>query len=540
MSGEEAVVSRVKNQHRDTPTSSHMTLEWLICTTLLLAVGMLVVKAVGIAQYALAILRYPFQWDDAEGVILAEASLIAHGTNPFVFQHSPSPHFYAGPYTPLYTLMNAIGIAYGGPTFKIGRMIQLSATLAVAGWLGWAVTRTAKRRLAWLIGVWIGILFATMHLVAVWSVLVRPDMTALLWNLVGLSMLHMWWEGTGRAPWDTAQRLSGKDLGLLACGAACFALGWWTKQTCIAVPLAFIVHLFFRHAKGAILLASLYGAMILVPFGMLTLLTSGGFAQKTLAYQGSWNWYAYRRIAEPFIERYGLLLAIAVIAAINGCVCRRIPFSTWWVLFSTLLSFGAGTSGGNHNHFVEVLAASCLIVGQSAVAGLRHLNGSGSRRKNVRIGGPLIVGVALLTGVAVHEHEGNRGWLAYEYRQPTAAERIGYAQVASYLANSPGPVYSDNVGILIVAAQAVNVTDPFTMATEVRLGRWDDRLLVDDITNERYRLIALRVNVADVAADRPPTDETPGIISAILAHYRLVENNVLKIYAPICEPPPAP
>lgn len=67
--------------------------EWLICTTLLLAVGMLVVKAVGIAQYAIAILRFPFQWDDAEGVILAEASLIAHGTNPFVFQHSPSPHF---------------------------------------------------------------------------------------------------------------------------------------------------------------------------------------------------------------------------------------------------------------------------------------------------------------------------------------------------------------------------------------------------------------------------------------------------------------
>src|SRR5690349_14461735 len=95
---------------------------------LIVAIAVLAVKAVGVARYDAAIFRFPFQVDDAEGVVLAEARLIGQGANPYAFQPSPSAHFYAGPYPPVYTLLNTAGMAIFGTTFKFGRAVQLFAT----------------------------------------------------------------------------------------------------------------------------------------------------------------------------------------------------------------------------------------------------------------------------------------------------------------------------------------------------------------------------------------------------------------------------
>ncbi len=519
---------------------------------LVVAIALLAVKAVGVARYDAAILRFPFQVDDAEGVILAEARLIQQGTDPYAYQPSPSAHFYAGPYPPVYTLLNTAGMALFGPTFKFGRLLQLLATLAVGAWIAWAIARAGGGRRAWLVGAWAAGLFLTAHLVAVWSVRVRPDMTALAANLAGVAVLRGWWdvesgsrgvgesgrrEGAPTSP-PTAYPLPptdawphGRDLMLLAAGAACFALGWWTKQTFIAVPLAFVLALLPRRPKVAAVLAALYGACILVPFMLLTLATRGGFFQKTVTYQGSWEWAAFRRLAQPFAERYGWLLALALVAAVLVTVrARRLTFAVAWFALAVVTAFGAGTSGGNHNHFVELLAASAFLIGQGALLAWD------AAARTIRAGQWAAVGlaaVALLTaGIAATEREGRYGWLAREYRPPTAAEEAGFQAVASYIANHPGPVYSTDVGLLVVTDQPVRVTDPFTMAAEVRLGRWDDRDLVADVAAGRYGLIVTNYDVAAVDADLPPTDATPGLIRAIQTRYHLVERNVRYLYAP--------
>ena len=275
----------------------------LVIAALVIALAVIAVKGVAIARYDAAILDFPFQVDDAEGVVLAEAQLIGQGQNPYAFQPSPAPYFIAGPYPPVYTLLNSIGMRVFGPTFKFGRAVQLLGTLAVAAWLAWAVARAGRGRVAWLVGVWAAGLFLTAHLVAVWSVRVRPDMTALAANLAGVALLRGWWEAPERTAWRAAAWPRGGELARLAAGAACFALGWWTKQTFIAVPLAFTLVLLLRRPKAGVTLGALYGAGILVPFGALTLLTGGGFFQKTVTYQGSWEWTAFRRLAQPFAEQ---------------------------------------------------------------------------------------------------------------------------------------------------------------------------------------------------------------------------------------------
>lgn len=503
----------------------------LVVVALVLACLLLEPKLIATARYDVAILRFPFQVDDTEGVLLAEAGLIAHGTDPYAHQPSPAHYFYAGPYTPVYTLLNSGAIAAVGPTFKFGRAVQLLATIAVAGWLAWAVRHAGNDRRGWIVGGWAGALFLTLHLVTVWSVRVRPDMTALACNALGVVVLRAWLDGGARERWRGSGWPRSVTLARLALGAACFALGWWTKQTFVALPLAFIVVTAVHRPKIGATLAALYTAMIALPFVVLTLLTGGGFAQKTVGYQGSWEWHAFRRLAQPFVERYGYLIVVAVLCALFLTARARWPtFAVCWFALSGVVALGAGTSGGNHNHFVEFVAATALLVGQGVATLVTAPRASRVAWAAPALGALIMLGI---TAAAITEQEGSAGWLARDYHTPTASERAGLMAVASFIANSPGPVYSNNVGILVVTGQPVRVTDPFTMAAEVRLGRWDDALLIADVAAGKYPVIALSYNdVATLNPDLPPTDATPGLIRAIQARYRLVERNVLRLYVP--------
>jgi hypothetical protein len=522
--------------------------EALAIVVLALALALLIGKAVGVARYEAAILSYPYQRDDAEGVILAEATLMTEGTDPYAYQPSPAHHFYAGPYTPLYTAINAVVVWIAGPTFAGGRVVQLLATLAVAAWIAWAIGRSARGRIVWALGAWAGLLFLTCHLVAHWGVMVRPDMTALACNLSGIALLRRWWDVPGRQRWHAASWPRGRELGVLALGAACFALGWWTKQTYVAVPVAFMLTLLPYRPKIAATLAGIYATLVGLSLGILTLLTAGGFIQKTYYYQGSWTWHAYLFLARPFAARYGLLPALALLVTVVIIVRqRRVTFSACWLVLTLLKTLEAGTDGGNHNHFVELLAASALVVGQGVAALIASaerpvVSVAGEQPKVLRHPHPRrllapglgLAAILLLTGVAIGEQEGRKGWLAWEYRLPSAVERRGFARAMSYVAHTTGPIYGDNVGlgVLALTGHEVEVTDPFTLAAEVRMGRWDDSALVADVAAGRYRLIALRGDVAKMDPEHPPGDVTPGLIRAIRQHYHLIEGNVVWLYAP--------
>ncbi|MCA1666338.1 MAG: hypothetical protein LC793_02840 [Thermomicrobia bacterium] len=393
------------------------------------------------------------------------------------------------------------------------------------------VRRSVRGWHGWLVGGWVAALFVTAHLVTVWSVRVRPDMTALAFNALGVVVLRAWLDQERGESRESAWP-RGVTLARLALGAGCFALGWWTKQTFVALPLAFIVVTAIRRAKHGVTLAALYAAMIALPFTVLTLLTGGGFAQKTVGYQGSWQWQAFRRLARPFVERYALLIIVAALFALFFVTRGRRPtFAVCWLVASAIVALGAGTSGGNHNHFVEFVAAASLLAGQGVATLVTTV------WRNHRVAwmmpacGALIM--LALTVAASTEQEGRAGWLARDYHVPTVSERAGLAQVAAFIANRPGPVYSNNVGMLVVTGQTVRITDPFTMAAEVRLGRWDDALLVADVAAGKYSVIALSYHdIATLNPDLPPTDATPGLIRAIQSRYRLVERNVLWIYVP--------
>ncbi|MFN8537184.1 MAG: hypothetical protein U0232_06865 [Thermomicrobiales bacterium] len=167
-------------------------LGWLPVALLLLALLPPLLKLPAAAQFATAILGYPFQVDDSEGVVLSEAQWLARGVDPY--QPARADFFTAAPYTPIFTALNALAFAVGPFTFKVGRGIAFLATLLIAATLAALVRRGGG---GWLLALWAGLTTLTINLVGVWAVRARPDHLALAFNLAGVALVYWRWEDAG-------------------------------------------------------------------------------------------------------------------------------------------------------------------------------------------------------------------------------------------------------------------------------------------------------------------------------------------------------
>jgi hypothetical protein len=264
------------------------------------------------------------------------------------------------------------------------------------------------------------------------------------------------------------------------------------------------------------------------------LLTRGGFYQHIVAFHSSWSWHDFWLLWEPFGRRYWPLLLAALglpIAVLIGALRSGRPLATLRadrdllpaVYLGTALFFGlgAGTHGGNHNHFVEttVVAVWCAAL----------LAGRWLAVPRWRVVAPLVL-LALSVALGLEARIAGTNALARDFRVPLPLEVEGWRNVAAFVTNDPGPVYADNVGLLLVAGKEVRYTDPFSLAFATRTGQWDDRELVARVERGEFSLIALRYDV--FAAGGAPNDLTDGLYAAILARYRVIERNVMILYAP--------
>jgi len=86
---------------------------------------------------------------------------------------------------------------------------------------------------------------------------------------------------------------------------------------------------------------------------------------------------------------------------------------------------------------------------------------------------------------------------------------------------------------VLVAGKEVRYTDPFSLAFAARTGQWDDRELVARVERGEFSLIALRYDIFAASSEGGAADDlTPGLYAAIRAHYRVIERNVVILYAP--------
>jgi hypothetical protein len=235
----------------------------------------------------------------------------------------------------------------------------------------------------------------------------------------------------------------------------------------------------------------------------------------------------------PFLIAYWPLLLLPLLAAALELGHRRWPsLPTLYLVAAAAVSLGGGTHGGNHNHLVETLLALALATGVAVGLALTGLATGGTGLTLMgRLAVPALLLATLSSAALVLEPTtGGRAWLAGDLRSPPAVEHLGWQQILPVVAADHGPVYSDNVGLLVLSGQPIRYTDPFTLAAATEAGLWSDAALVEAVRERRFSLIALRYDVGRLRG--VPTDITPDLLAAIREHYVVAERNVLFLYRP--------
>ncbi|MEO8286484.1 MAG: hypothetical protein ABI670_08610 [Chloroflexota bacterium] len=489
----------------------------LVVGLALLAVG-LGAKVVASVGTQAAMLSYPFQFDESEGMIVAETILLDKGVD--IFAPLTPDLFIAAPYPPLFYMLawpfqHLLG---DEPSFKIGRALSLLSTLMSGLGIFGIVVALTKNKLA---GVVSGLAFWSFGLVTFWGTLVKPDMLALALGLCGL-----WWV-IARPTWQAWWALP------------LFVLAFYTKQTAIAGAVAATGWLFSVRPRTGIAFGALYGVGLVVPGLLLNWMTDGGYFYHMFTIH-SLPWFGDRFVqytGNLLIDYGALLVPGLVVALVLGAVwaagrLRRRQDATLlprqggllvflYVAASFAVASGTGTLGGNHNHLLDLTAALCIALGVGFGLLLRA---KAWQWKAVGLVPALVAlaSVPVLFNVPV--------WLQLEFNQLNPDRTEGMMNIFQYVTNNGGAAYSDNVGLLLTTHKKLWSTDPFTQTHATANGRWDQTRLVREIATKGFSQIILRI---DVNEPQPGAgDVSPEILQAVRDNYKLDQRNVLNIYVP--------
>jgi hypothetical protein len=495
-------------------------------------------------------LRYPYPHDGLEGTLLHEARLLWAGEQ--LYQPLTRLRFVSAPYPPLHPLLLGLADNIAGPhVFWSGRLLSLAAALGVAALIMLIVRRAGG---TWLGGMLGTSLFLSAPPVLLWSTRVKPDLTALLWTALGL-YLAVRLTTDDRRPTTGRRNWWAMVGGRWSVVALCFVLAFFTKQTDVMAPLGTGLALLIADLRAfygagervgyigrlpmrwrTLIYGLSYFALALGIWALLDLATAGQYSAHVWGLHRSEWWSAallgkFVALLVPYLP--AILLALLVL--IRAVRTERALIPACYALVVPISLLGAGEVGANHNHLLECLLALALTTGIAA-GWMAELLRSANVREFPRIptshslylryswifSGAILV--LLVTQIA----------LAYRPQQWYIGELAPDDPPDRYLAfirATPGEVLADDVGLLYAAGRPLRYDDPSTMGPAANSGVWDQRGLIQEITERRFSAILLPVNL-----DRSSVDATgrwtPEMLAAVRAHYKLAFRDTIFTYVP--------
>lgn len=440
--------------------------------------------------YALPAVRYPFELDYGEGIVWQQAMLIPGARMygditrfPFIVFHYP----------PFYHLLLRGAAVSGLNVLATGRAISLLSSFGIgvlAAALAFRAVREEAGRTASLTGAAVaGLAVFCFWPVDLWSPLLRVDMLA-----IALSFLGVWCAVRSVVrPW------------LLYLALILFVLAVYTKQTCVAAPLATVPVMLLvapRRTLKASCLGLLLGVAALL---LLTWQTDGGFLRHILLY--NLNRYNLRVAARVVREQQSYLTFLVLAAAaivmgwkrladgralesftafrrelVRSDTARLLTILTLYLGFSTCTLATLGKSGGNVNYLVEWMCVLSVPLGMlSARIVERELGRLGHAPAHPRSAVPLAVAVALLVQVLTLPP-------ISDVRIGDAARTQQLGQLLERVRAAKAPVLSDDMVLLMKAGKEVP-WEPSIFAELASTGRWDEQRIISMIDAHKFAFI---------------------------------------------------
>ena len=465
----------------------------------------------------LAAIRYPFELDFGEGVVLNQTKLLMSGQS--LYRPVDRPPFLITVYPPVFHALTAAADILVGNTLATGRSLSLgSATLAavIIGILVWlAIGAEANALARGLPALVAGLGFLNVSYTASWAPLMRIDLVAHLLALCGVVVFVILAPRGNRASWS----------------AVPFLLAVYTRQSTIAAPAACLIVALLVRPALAVRLAAWLAGLGLATFTVINRLTAGQFYfQAIRGQETAYDWHRLLWNLSDLRLRYPIEIAVALVATrslLRGLrhaeapqPLRPMPFN-WtrpvlgvYLFTAFLVSLTVGKVGSEVNYLVEFMGVVCACAGVAlgdalAAAAPRRF----PRERVLRASVSALLLSALLLAPALGVPRGP----AIEWVEiPSLAEQAEMQRLVALVHQVDGPVLSQMVTPLVLAGKPVEYQSCDALEQLARLGWWNPSALIARIERQEYRLIILGF---DVSKPRDWSSFTPPMIEAIRRRY---------------------
>ncbi len=410
--------------------------------------------------HALRAATFPFPLDYGEGPLLDQGARLLAGESIYARLGSETP-FTVANYPPVVPAILALLHGVGLHGWAPARGLVIASSMACVVFV---VCLATGREHSWMGGAVAGALFLSFPPVFIWSCFVRVDFIALAFALASVLV--------------AATRPAARSTPLICAVLACLAV--LSRQSyLLAAPVAVIATLAAVDRRRAVTFVAALAALVAMAALAMHIATKGGFWFHIVV--SNMNPWRGRRLvhlaAAALLAASGALVA-ALYAATR--IDRRDPASvgaTAYFIAAAVSSMLAGKDGASLNYFLELAAASSILVGRAYAVGQRRGDSLAA-----------LCDLCLLGQLAVCAVARPHVLVALDAR---LRERQAFEQVAARLAREPGPILADEMmGLLTEQGKRV-LLQPFELAELARQHVWDDSAVVRDIRDQRFGLIAI-------------------------------------------------
>jgi 4-amino-4-deoxy-L-arabinose transferase-like glycosyltransferase len=495
-------------------------------------------------QYAVALFRFPFDYDQGEGFELYDVVLHTQGVWPY--QDSQVFPFYTSIYPPLFHLLTAPLVLLFGPELWTGRVVSFAGSLVAAAAIAWAVRRETGRG---LIGALCGLTFLASNYTFAIGPLFRQHMTMVVFEtlaIVTLAQVELNREDAKHAKSLSPSFAPLRFNPMLWLGCGLLLAAGYAKQLALATVLAALAYLFLRGPRRALLVGV---TMALVAGGIFLWInwrTDGWWYVSII--QANLNAFDIPQLFAFYREWLELHTVIALAAfgyLIYETYWGRLSIYSLWFTFAFANGALSGKFGAGESYFVTATAAACVLaglaIGKLWGVALQSREGregvpkgllaafASSRFKiafaiivpllflvqtrltlHTYTEGPVYGPIAQLLGVSDNTGRGfydSQGYTQLGPRPARTDHDAGY-RIAELARRAPGPVFSEEAAFMFAAGKPV-VTNAFPQLVMYQAGLFDPANLNAMIARREFGLVILRAQFYP-----------PPVLQAIGAHYQ--------------------
>lgn len=459
---------------------------------------LLLVSCLGLAYAVIDLaVRIPahYQYNYAEPVLLSTVFDIRN--TPLIYRDLNQEPFIAPFYPPVYYYLSFVVSLITGHSFTCGRIVSFLSAILLCLFI-YKILRLEQvsKAVGWIAAA----LFFLSPAMTPWIVLVKNDMTAALFSLVGIYfMLRHERENTSEF---------GKNY-LMA--VMSFGLAFFTKQSFIFGMMAYSLFLLTQKRFRNLFQYTVIQAVVLAaPAVLLNILTNGNFIRIVFL---SHLQAFYPKLVLLF---WGVFLNKTWWLVIFGALffLRQFKTKTWglvaWYLISTLFStFLSGKIGSDINFFIEFTGALCVATGLIVYEYIRE---SKNHWKFI-LAGAVLLSFALCPSISLNPMRSLSKTI-----EGIESTQKAIGEIEKIIRPIEAPILAEEMGILISSGKKVWY-EPFEFTQLARSGRWDEDLILRKLRNKSFAFVILSTNLFGV---RQTQRFSENFIKTLFEYYRPV------------------